>query len=96
MRAAELLTILLTNPRSQDYEGVFFEKNKQVLPFTAMDTSQAPDHILLYAETNQPILPLDEWIACLSEFRERILLFWDGEDWNPIYGVKEVDQKLIV
>ncbi|WP_165005914.1 MULTISPECIES: hypothetical protein [unclassified Enterococcus] len=95
MRAADLLTILANTPRKKQYQNILLEKSQKYQPLTAVTENDS--HALVFVfEENKVALPTKDLLILLMKHREKEIYYQLDQNILPLYGVKELDNDLIV
>lgn len=95
MRAQELLTALSTKVFTTEYEGIYYNKDKQIIPFTTIDIDGS-GNLVLYQEKHKPPLLIKDLLTKLMLNKKRQITYWDGEEKRLMFGYKIDDDKIIV
>lgn len=95
MRAQELLTALSIKVFTTEYEGIYYSKDKQIIPFTTIDVD-GTGNLVLYHESRKPPLLIKDLLTKLMLNKKRQITYWDGEEKLPLFGYKIDDNKIIV
>ncbi|MGV3084491.1 hypothetical protein [Enterococcus dispar] len=91
MQAKELVTILATIPPQVYYTGLFLDNQ----PVTNLKVD-AVGHFVFIAEKEQPPLSLKDTLVLLMTNKSRELYYWKNGKKQPVYGIKENGEKIIL
>ncbi|EPH94695.1 hypothetical protein D920_02882 [Enterococcus faecalis 13-SD-W-01] len=89
MRAADLLTIMTVSPQKMSYEKICLKKNDRFLPLTGIETIQ--DQLVFLFEEKKPSISMRDVMVFLMKNREKNICYYDGNEKQPVYGIKETE-----
>ena len=95
MRAADLLTILTKSPKKTDYQGVFLAQDQKLIPVTRIQINESYQFIFLFEQGKAP-LAMKEIFLFLMKNREKAVYYQSKEELIPLYGVKEIENKVVI
>ncbi|BCA86003.1 hypothetical protein EsVE80_15260 [Enterococcus saigonensis] len=91
MQAKEFVTILATMPKKEVYQGLYINE----AAVTTLKVDQAGDFVFI-AEKNKAPLPIKDLLIALMTNKSRELYYWQDNDKQKIYGIKEKEAKIIL
>lgn len=95
MRAADLLTLITTSPTKREYKGIYCDIHDNLQALTSIQRKGENQCVFLF-ELNKPNLPMKELLVFLMKNREKEILYQKGQEFYPLYGVKERANQLVI
>lgn len=95
MRAADLLTILTKSPKKTEYKGVFLAQEQKLVPVTMVQINKANQFIFLFEHGKAPLAMKDIFFFLMKN-REKAVYYQSKEELIPLYGVKEIENKVVI
>ena len=95
MRAADLLTLITTSPTKREYKGIYCDLHDNLQALTSIQKTGETQCVFLF-EPNKPNLPMKELLVFLMKNREKEILYQKGQEFYPLYGVKERANQLVI
>ena len=95
MRAADLLTILTKSPKKTEYQGVFLAQEQKLVPVTMVQINKAIQFIFLFVHGKAPLAMKDIFLFLMKN-REKAVYYQSKEELSPLYGVKEIENKVVI
>ncbi|MBO1101590.1 hypothetical protein [Enterococcus hirae] len=95
MRAADLLTLITTSPTKREYQGIYCDLHDHLQALTSIQRKGDNQCVFLF-EPNKPNLPMKELLVFLMKNREKEILYQKGQEFYPLYGVKERANQLVI
>ena len=95
MRAADLLTILTKSPKKTDYQGVFLAQDQKLIPVTRIQINESYQFIFLFEQGKAPLAMKDIFLFLMKN-REKAVYYQSKEELIPLYGVKEIENKVVI
>lgn len=95
MRAGDLLAALSIKAFEEEYEAIYFQSEKQLIPFTSIEIDQVGD-LVLYHENQKPPLLIKDLLIKLMLNKKQLLTYWSGREKNIIFGYRVEKEKIII
>ena len=95
MRAADLLTLITASPTKREYKGIYCDLHDNLQALTSIRRKGETQCVFLF-EPNKPNLPMKELLIFLMKNSETEILYQKGQEFYPLYGVKERANQLVI
>lgn len=95
MRACDMLTALSIKTFSDCLTGIFYSEDNRLIPFTNIDVNKNGE-LVLYNQAKQPPLPLCRFHEMLHTHKNKMIVYWTNNTFNPIFGYKDIDGKIVI
>lgn len=95
MRAADMLTALTIDVYRENFTGIYYMSNSQLVPYTGIFIN-TNNELILYREKNKPPLSMKELFTNLLENRTLPLRSMNGSDLLEVYGLRIENRKIIL
>lgn len=95
MRAKDLLAILPLSPFQEEYQGIYLQQEEQLVPFTNFEEDSHGNLVFFIQPQSSPLLIKDLLIKLMTN-KASPILYWDGHERKPVFGIKEEQTKIIL
>lgn len=94
MRACDLLTALSIKTFSDCFTGVYHTTKDSLIPFTNIGITEN-DALVLYTRPNERPLSIREFDRMLNKHKNKSIVYWTDNTFNPIFGYRDVGGKIV-
>lgn len=78
-----------------DYQGVFLAQDQKLIPVTRIQINESYQFIFVFEQGKAP-LAMKEIFLFLMKNREKAVYYQSKEELIPLYGVKEIENKVVI
>jgi len=77
------------------YKGVFLAQEQKLVPVTMVQINKANQFIFLFEHGKAPLAMKDIFLFLMKN-REKAVYYQSKEELIPLYGVKEIENKVVI
>lgn len=81
--------------KKTEYQGVFLAQEQKLVPVTMVQINKANQFIFLFEHGKAPLAMKDIFLFLMKN-REKAVYYQSKEELIPLYGVKEIENKVVI